>query len=211
MCFRPKTEHANFLTLFADEDPLCADCRSKLTKLRRQTDIGGLQCEVLYLYDKNFASVLLQYKELCDEALYPVFLYPFLSSLKWKYRNYVLLAVPSTAQKREQRGFDHVEKAFSLLNLCCLSPFEKEGKSQQKKASYLQRWEIGEHIRLKEDAVVPDKPLLLVDDVLTTGASLSACYGLIRNHSHPVKALVLSAGSRILEERSLSGRKGKMV
>ncbi len=201
ICFQNKSQNANLFSLLWDDDLLCYRCRSKLTVINKNLDIGGLKCHVIYRYDHEFSALLLQYKELFDEALYPVFLSPYRYYLHLRYHNYAIVLVPSTLSKQKERGFNHLMKIFESLNLEIIDPFEKKEGMDQKQTSYKNRQRISERISLKENVKLPDKPLLLVDDVITTGASIHACYHLLNHHPYPIRLLSISATPTWLERK----------
>lgn len=183
-----KTE-SSLLDMFYCNDVLCANCRSKLIRKRKVFKQSGLIIEGLYPYKDKMQEVLLQYKEMYDEALYPLFLYKDIKYLKRKYKDYVLVPVPSSKYDYQRRGFHHVELMFSLLGLPIVELFEKNKNINLKNANYALRQKIKDVIVLKENVVIPDKKILLIDDVVTTKASLLACYHKLNRKD--VKALVI--------------------
>ena len=78
-------------------------------------------------------------------------------------------------------------------------PWRLEEMTEQKKASQEKRRSIEGHIHLKEGVPVPQTPLLIVDDVLTSGESLKTTCALMKNHPYPVKALLVSATAKWIE------------
>ena len=88
---------------------------------------------------------------------------------------------------------------FSAIALPYVSLFEKDEMTEQKKASQEKRRSIEGHIHLKEGVPVPQTPLLIVDDVLTSGESLKTTCALMKNHPYPVKALLVSATAKWIE------------
>jgi len=159
-------------------------------------ELEDLKCEILYLYNDAFSSYLLQYKELYDEALYPLFLAADSARLRKKYGNYTLVCPPSSEKKLAERGFHHVEKMFSVLALPIVMPFEKVDEYSQKTGGRKARKNVVSHIRRKQGVTLPDTPLLLVDDVLTTGSTLLSCYHLLQPFSREVRALAVSGNKR---------------
>jgi ComF family protein len=93
-----------------------------------------------------------------------------------------IVPVPLHARKKKKRGFNQSE----IISGGIASVIDKEVKpeilfrksysSTQTKKSKYQRWENVESIfTVKNPSVIENKHLLLVDDVITTGATIEAC------------------------------------
>ena len=129
-----------FSSLFLKEDELCPSCRKKLKIKRRKINLGEFEVETFYDYDGIFRDLLLQYKECHDEALKDVFLYGLKEYIETAYHGYRLLLIPSTARKREERGFDHLKEMFRLVQLHRAEglemrlDFTQEGKKLEERA-----------------------------------------------------------------------------
>lgn len=191
----------DLIHLVWNEDVLCVCCREQMKKARRSFQIEGLAIESLYVYEGLCRELLIQYKELLDEALYPVFLLHDIKYLRKKYRKYTLVSMPSSKRALDKRGFHHVEQMFGILGLPMVSLFQKEEMEEQKHASIEERKAVRSHIHLLPEVSIPQGPLLLVDDVCTTGNTLLAAYELLKEHSYPVRALVFSCHASYVEIR----------
>ena len=179
-------------------DVICEECRMKMMGCYHQFSIQDLSCIGFYVYDDVVKDMLLQYKEFMDEALYPVFMYPYIRYLRNKYRGYTLVVLPSSDSAYRRRGFSHVEKMFSILGMKMVCPFVKD-EVEQKHRSVQERKSIVEYIHLVGE--LPNTPLLLVDDMCTTGSTLLACYKLLQNHPFRIEALVCCYHAKYVEIR----------
>ena len=178
-----------FASLFLKEDELCPSCRKKLKIKRRKINLGEFEVETFYDYDGIFRDLLLQYKECHDEALKDVFLYGLKEYIETAYHGYRLLLIPSTAGKREERGFDHLKEMFRLVQLHRAEglemrrDFTQEGKKLEERA-------------LMSDNFTYNGPFLdkivIADDVLTTGSTLKGAFSCMSKHSKIVKVLSLA-------------------
>ena len=170
MCHKP-IRHDSFDTLFQKQDVLCADCRESWKRIEQRYRFEGHDAFVLYAYEGGFSECLLQYKELCDEALKPAFLMPDRTLLRRMYRGRTLLLLPSSEENRTFRGFSHLKGIFEILDLPMLEPFEKTDPASQKHLHRNERAAMASGIRLKEGAALP-KRIVLADDVITTGSTM---------------------------------------
>jgi ComF family protein len=93
-----------------------------------------------------------------------------------------ILPVPLHAAKKRQRGYNQSESFARGLGLALQVPVSdlalsrQVNTSSQTHKSRAERWQNVEHVfRVTQPAFVQDQRVLLVDDVLTTGATLEAC------------------------------------
>ena len=184
--------------MFVNTDVICLKCRNEMVISGGRFVLDTLSCESLYVYEGIVKDMLVQYKELMDEALYPLFLYPWIRYIRKKYRGYTLVLAPSSLLAYKRRGFSHVEKMFSVLGMDMVCPFMKD-EVEQKHRSMSNRSRIYDEIHLVDD--VPNTPLLLVDDICTTGSTLQAMYQKLKKHPYPVKGLVCCCHAKYVEIR----------
>ncbi|MBQ6493032.1 MAG: hypothetical protein IJI92_04120 [Erysipelotrichaceae bacterium] len=184
-----KIEKYTFSSLFLKEDGLCCECRSRLIPKRKIINIRGMEVETFFEYDGMFRSLLLQYKECCDEALKDVFLYGISDYINLRYHGYRLLFVPSSQTKLKMRGFDHLEEMFSEVKLKRTGGLKmkreltQEGRNREERNLMLNNY-------IYEGG--PLKKVLIVDDVVTTGSSLAGVFRTIELFSPKIKVLALA-------------------
>lgn len=187
-CDKP-IDKISIATLFLEEDKLCVNCRNRLKLNRKQVNIGSLKVDTLYNYDGIFKELLIQYKECYDEALAPVFLYLLKTVIMLKYWGYKIVFVPSSKQKLEKRGFNHLELIFKDVQLNTVkglkmkSEIIQEGKNLSQRRAMVDNY-IYEGKKLNK--------VLIVDDVLTSGSSINGVYKAIYPYAKRVKALALA-------------------
>jgi len=176
-------------SLFIEEDKLCPKCRREIIVNHKYIYIDNLKIEVLYDYNSLFKTLLIQYKELFDEALAEVFLYKYEDYLRIKYFNYHILYVPSSNTKLNERGFNHLKMIFERLKLK-----EVRGLKMINDISQVNKT-LKERELMKDNYVYSGKKLknvLIVDDVLTTGSSIMGVYKAISPYAENIKILVLA-------------------
>ena len=103
-------------SLFIEKDKLCSACREKIKQNHQIFIRDGIKIETFYHYDSLFKDLLLQYKECYDEALKDVFLYGIKERIILKYHGYKIIYVPSSKEKLNQRGFNHLKLIFDELH-----------------------------------------------------------------------------------------------
>ncbi|MFI3284348.1 MAG: phosphoribosyltransferase family protein [Erysipelotrichaceae bacterium] len=194
MCFKKELSNRHILDVFYYQDVLCDACRDKFEIKRKVVDLKTFKVESFYVYNEAFKQAILQYKECCDEALAPLFIYPIYWYLKLRYYGFTFVVIPSSKQAIEKRGFHHVAQMLEVAGFKTLSIFEKNEDLKQSSMPKNRRNEIEEHIVLKKNCEVPDK-VLLVDDILTTGSTMKICHLLIKNKAKTLKAVTFSYNS----------------
>ena len=192
----------DFIDILENDDPLCHACRNHLSKIKFHMKFHGHKLYASYIYDDAFAKLLVQYKECFDEALKTVFLYPFRWWFILRFFGYTVCYLPSSKEKIAKRGFHHLEKMFSTLPLRQLDLFEKVYDFDQKNRSVEERMKMSDNIALKKNYVVPKK-ILLVDDTITTGASLLGALRCLKGYDCKIAIYVVSVNQHWLKKRKI--------
>ncbi len=191
-CGKKKTKES-LTSFFLEEDPLCVDCRKQMGSQRKTIEVKGMKIETFYEYDSLYKSLLIQYKECYDEALKDVFLYGIVDYINLRYHGYHLALVPSSIQKRKERGFDHLELMCEKIKL-------KRVKGLRMKTELIQEGKNAEQRREMEDNYIYEGEdlgkVLLFDDVVTTGSSLMGTFWAIKGKTAKIKVLSLAYKSK---------------
>lgn len=167
-----------FADLFRKEDLLCSSCRGEWKRINQRFRFCGKKAYVLYEYNDAFSACLIQFKELGDEALKDVFLYPDRTRLKRMYHGRTLLLLPSSAEKMEARGFSHLQELFESVGLSMVEPFEKREAGDQKARTRRERKTMESGITLKPGIRLP-KRVVLADDVITSGSTMKGAMAVL--------------------------------
>ena len=91
---------------------------------------------------------------------------------------------------------------FSTLPLRQLDLFEKVYDFDQKNRSVEERMKMSDNIVLKKNCVVPKK-ILLVDDTITTGASLLGALRCLKGYDCKIAIYVVSVNRHWLKKRKI--------
>ena len=175
--------------LLIKEDILCINCRKELGFKKKYISLNNMKIETFYEYDSLFKTMLLQYKECYDEALKDVFLYRLNEYIFFRYYGYEIVVIPSSKKKLQERGFNHLRLIFENVGLkineglLMKEDLIQEGKSAIERKSMIHNYfYAGNSI----------KKALIVDDIITTGSSITGAYNALKGHCDHIKVLVLA-------------------
>ncbi len=141
---------------------------------------------------------LYQFKEQYDHTLHSLFIYPYIRQLSKRYRNQLGVYAPSNHEKTKQRGFFALEEIYKDLNIEKQHLFTKEAINQ-KHQSYHQRQSIIQAIHYCGPPVMNEEDIVLLDDVMTTGATIQAMVQHLKHFNLNVSVLVIAIHPKLLE------------
>lgn len=113
----------------------------------------------------------------------------------------LILPVPMSGWKKFRRGFNQAEVIAEGVNEITGIPlgdnlFAQKGHKTQTRKSAIERQKNAENVfSLRYSDELAGKHVLLVDDVITTGATLRACCEVIHNGSPSTRISVLTLAS----------------
>lgn len=148
------------------------------------------KCYSVARYEPPVKQMIYDYKY-NDQRYLGKYMAQMMAALVRHYRldfDYVL-TVPSSAKRKINRGFDHTlyiaENLSDNLDISCGAHFlqrirETERLKGLTKAERLV--ELDKVFEVCEGDLLRGKRLLLIDDILTTGATLSACTAVLAEH-----------------------------
>lgn len=193
LCFEP-IKGMGILDLLMQNPLICEKCQKKFAPIFSKFYIDGIKGMSIYDYDQTIREYLFQLKGAFDVEIAPIFLLPFARFLRFRYRKFILVPAPSSGESNLQRGFNHVQEIFSVLRLPIINVFKKTSVVKQVGLTYEQRQNIIKHIEIKDASRLQGKKVLLVDDVMTTGATLKAMIALLKRAGIlKIEILVLSS------------------
>ncbi len=112
----------------------------------------------------------------------------------------LILPVPLHESRARRRGYNQSAKFAEGLSMSLGIPFSDEvlrrkiGTTSQTNKSKLLRWEnVGDVFAVKKRDEIEGRRVMLVDDVVTTGATLEACGSVLLRHGCQALSIVCIA------------------
>lgn len=199
ICFQNIEQGLTIADWIAQDSCICGNCKKEFVRLQKQTTWQHIPIHIEYLYNDFLENLLYQFKESRDIALKEVFFYDCIKKINDKYRHYQIVIMPSSYEKIEERNFHHMLEMLNKCKLPIMDPFEKISNHKQSLQSFEERQNIGTYIRIKPNAKLLEKPILLVDDVITTGATIKYAYQQLIKHTTKIEAFILCANPLFVE------------
>ena len=179
---------------------ICPDCAMRFIPVD-PTEIDGIKVYSCFEYDGAIRSIVLDYKD-ADK--------PYLCEYmaRYMYENFVqnginadmICYVPSSPSALRRRGYDGMKIVAEHLNKLSAIPlsnalFRREGQDQTKVAHENRSANVKDMFLSREGFT---GEVLLLDDVVTTGATVTECAKTIINHgADEVVVLTFAAARRI--------------
>lgn len=198
VCFKD-IRPARLLELLNPDVPLCSSCFSSFGQSLKRISFEGRPLYYLSPYRAPLSTLLIQYKQVLDVELAPVFLSYYAPFLRILFSGYYLVLVPSSPSHLKKRGFDHLALIFNSLHLPRLDVLEKGEGKEQKHLGAEERKKAATLFKLKNGESVRGKKILLCDDVLTSGTSLRACLTLLERCSPKKVVLFVLMDAQVKE------------
>lgn len=191
MCLQ--RELKNSLSNLIASSLICEECLKHLKVTFYERQIDKVPALSIYVYNEYFRSILYQFKAKGDIELATLFLNNYKYYLGLRFYKYVILYAPSNKSSDELRGFNHVREAFKCLGLTEVSYMIKKFDFKQSDLTFDERQKVNEKLELIDGEKLRGKKVLIVDDLITTGATIRAMINLVRVYQPKIiKVLSLS-------------------
>lgn len=209
LLFPPKCVFCGHLLKDRESD-MCADCRTSLP--RTEGDIGQItfckKAYSLFYYEKQVPDSIRRYK-FAGRSNYASAYGRLLAMeiLRKQIPFDVLTFVPVSAKRRRKRGYDQAEllaKAVAKelkVPVCRCLLKRRDNRAQSSLADSSERSaNVRGVYRGYRAERYTGKKLLLIDDVLTTGATVSECCNVLRlSGASEVRCLTVAAARKIFK------------
>lgn len=165
-----------------NEEMLCETCSNK--DIDRYFDIG----RSLFLYSNNSRNIIMRIKKHAEENIAKICAKLIYSRYKNIINEYdLIIPVPSHISRILKRGFNpatiiakHISNASKIpLDIKILKRIKKTDYQKNKPKNERQQ-NVCDAFKVFKD--ISGKKILLVDDVLTTGATISECAKTLKKH-----------------------------
>ena len=186
---------------FLGQASLCPNCSQALQKVDAKEehcpycghrDVPCQECELwrkqyhlqhqsLYYYDDWGREFMERYKIKGEYSLRHCFQKEIYIALhSYQKEGFILCPIPLTKTKREQRGFSQVEGLLEASHLSYCSFLEKIHEETQGLKNKVERLKTPYMFALKEGSIVQNKKICLVDDIYTTGRTITYGYDCLQ-------------------------------
>lgn len=192
ICYKPLLKDISFVHLIRAM-PICPHCLKQFQIIDKTISFHHHPLRILYAYNEFFQSLLFQYKGLYDYALKDVFLCLYQRELQVKFKDYIIVVVPSAIEDNLARGFPPVETIAKTISQNVFTGLYKKEKYKQSDLRYEERKQVTEKIGIRNGELLKGKKVLIMDDVITSGNTLLTCLSLVLSQEPMlVELLVLS-------------------
>ena len=191
-------------------EPRCGKCGRKLTDKRTEycrgccgTSHHFVQGECTFVYEGNLRDSILRMKFENRREYIPFFFFfmaQFHEAFLARVKPQTLLPVPLYEEKRKERGFDQcallAKELSGLTGIRCAdrSVVRIKKTKAQKGLDYAARQQNLEGAFQIVDGTELREPLLIVDDIFTTGATIDSLSGALKKNGYSqIFFLALSA------------------
>ena len=199
ICFKDIQDYSLF-SITNRNNILCENCFGKMNAKFIAFNIGSVKGIAIYEYDETIKELIYKYKGCYDYELKDIFLYRYLTYLRVKYHDYIVVPAPSYYLDDEKRGFNHVIEIYKALGLKMEPVIHKIKSHKQSENNSKKRKNIKSILSIDEKCKLKGKKVLLVDDIMTTGSTLLSCIELLRSKIPKKIEILVIAKTKKLEK-----------
>lgn len=192
ICFKEIKDYS-FYNFSHEKNIICETCFSFLNAKFKCFEIGTIKAMAIYDYNETIKKLIYQFKGCYDYELKDVFLFRYVTYLKWKFNDYILVPAPSSKVDDEKRGFNHVIEIYKCLGLEMVDVIKKTSKEKQSDKTSKDRLKVNNILVGHNLEKVRGKKILLVDDIYTTGSTIFRMIEIVKSAKpKDIKVLVIA-------------------
>lgn len=165
----------------------CTECNPVMLKAAKRSEPPFAGATSALVYGTAARRIVSAYKDHGERRLAQTMadiMVPYVSP-EWRATAHAITFVPATAAACRNRGFDHAEllaqQVAQRLDLPCIPAFSRPKSHDQRKLSRHERLENLENRISVIPGATPPRCLIVIDDVCTTGATLSAAASALQS------------------------------
>ena len=178
-------------------------CQKELDPKFIYFNAEGYNALAIYEYSEYIRNLIYLYKGCFDYDMKDAFLNLFVKEMKMRYKGYVIIPIPSYCNDDERRGFNHVFEICKQIGLDVRRIIVKTAHFKQAEKSANERHNIKKHLALIDSKNLDGKRVLIVDDIYTTGSTISAAIELVETlHPKEIRVLVLAKTTNKEDKKS---------
>lgn len=186
-----------YSSLLTEERFVCDKCYRDMNPIFKKIKIDEVNGLAVYPYNDKLKDIIYRYKACGDIELKNVFFDKIARIIKIIFHDYYIVTIPSNKNEDEIRGFNHVKEAFNIFGLEQIDLIRKKINFKQSSLSLHERSEAKDRFELANKIDLSGKKILLCDDIITSGSSMSACIKLIKKlNPKKIKLLSISINCR---------------
>ena len=159
----------------------CTECNETVLEHVGRTRYPFESCAQVVTLDERTGRIILTYKDFGEQRLAQTMaaLMAYALPHDWRLSLDFVSFIPSSEQAYRKRGFDHMQQLSwwfaKYVRIKHQSLFLRPEKKDQRELSRKERFRnMANSFQLKNKAAPDQKAILLIDDVFTSGATLSA-------------------------------------
>lgn len=169
-------------TIIEFDEYACKECIKEFPKTDIITGVSGYRCVSPFRYEGKYRKALCDFKFRNKKQYAPLFAQVMYNSIKRQYNDIefdIVSCVPMHNKDLNKKGYNHSKllaiELSKLLNIPYADTIEKtkRTKKQHKLPLNLRKTNLSGAFKLIDKDIVKGKRILFVDDVVTTGATLS--------------------------------------
>lgn len=188
------------------EKSVCEKCEKDIYTLGVSLGVSGYRCCSPLLYKGKFKRAVIMFKFKSKPHMSQPFSELIFEQIKRSYEDYIfdyITYVPMHRKDEKKRGYNQsqllAKNLSQLMGIPCVDTLIKikRTKPQHKLDAKTRRTNLKGAFKIKDKTPIKGKSILIIDDIITTGSTLSECAKTLEKEkpSHICCATLLSTAN----------------